>query len=256
MKSVHYTPPGILQPYVRSLAIHEVSDERTYRILPVTGLVIGFQYSGRLSHVDGQTEVALSSSGITGLQSQFRIFKNTAHTGTVLVYFKEAGATQFFRQPLHELFRQSISLENLVLSSEIRMLEEQLAEASSDMDRIALVSAFLIARLKPTPPDPLVAAALNIIHQNKGDIRMQELARQLHTSKSPLEKRFRQAVGTSPKKFSGIVRLDNIIKNYTPGVSLTAMGYAAGYFDQSHFIKEFKTFTGETPESYFSSDNK
>jgi methylphosphotriester-DNA--protein-cysteine methyltransferase len=75
---------------------------------------------------------------------------------------------------------------------------------------------------------------------------------QLHISQSALEKRFRQAVGASPKKFASIVRLKSVIKQYDGANSLTALGYEAGFYDQAHFIKEFKAFTGDTPEKFFS----
>ena len=82
---------------------------------------------------------------------------------------------------------------------------------------------------------------------------MIDLAKQLHISQSPLEKRFRKIVGTSPKKFSSIVRFKHTIQYYNPQSSLTELGYEAGFYDQAHFIKEFKKFTGENPESFFSS---
>jgi AraC-like DNA-binding protein len=66
-----------------------------------------------------------------------------------------------------------------------------------------------------------------------------------------LEKRFRQAVGTSPKKFASIVRFKHVIQRYDSGRSLTELAYEAGFYDQAHFIKEFKIFTGDTPEGFF-----
>ncbi|WP_259014147.1 helix-turn-helix domain-containing protein [Emticicia fluvialis] len=73
----------------------------------------------------------------------------------------------------------------------------------------------------------------------------------MFTSKSPLEKRFRKTVGASPKKFAGIVRFNALLKNHTDQKTLTELGLEAGYFDQAHFIHDFKAFKGETPEAYF-----
>jgi methylphosphotriester-DNA--protein-cysteine methyltransferase len=92
---------------------------------------------------------------------------------------------------------------------------------------------------------------LTLIHQNKGTIRITELMAQLHISQSPLEKRFRQAVGTSPKKYASIVRMKHALQQFDAATSLTALGYEAGFYDQAHFIKAFKTFTGDTPENFF-----
>jgi AraC-like DNA-binding protein len=251
MKLETYIPCDALKPFVRSLIISESTEEKTYTILPDTYLVIGFQYKGKLTYVDKDKEVLLSRSGITGLRDSFRIFKNSPGIGTVLVYFKEAGATTFFKEPLHELFRESLSLDNFMLRSELLLLEEQLCEATTDKKRIDVVEQFLISKITHTEPDKLVLTALSLIHKSKGNIRIKELMEQLHISQSPLEKRFRKAVGTSPKKFASIVRMKNLLQQYDPSNSLTDLGYEAGFYDQAHFIKTFKNFTGDTPENFF-----
>ena len=58
-------------------------------------------------------------------------------------------------------------------------------------------------------------------------------------------------MGASPKKFASIVRLKNLLQQYPNTGSLTELAYEAGFYDQAHFIKEFKAFTGDTPENYF-----
>jgi AraC-like DNA-binding protein len=228
-----------------------VAEDVTYKVLPDTGVVIGFQYKGRLFRINDGDAIALSTSGISGLVDHHRSFRNLPDTGTILVFFKEAGAAPFFRQPLHEIFRESVTLENFILRSELLCLEEQLIEAPTNPERIARLEKFLIGRMALGEPDKLVLAALALIHKSKGNIRIKDLAQQLHTSQSPLEKRFRAAVGASPKKFASIVRLKNLLQRYPKTGSLTELGYEAGFYDQAHFIKEFKAFTGDTPENYF-----
>jgi AraC-like DNA-binding protein len=251
MKLETFIPCEALKPFIKSFIVQEIPFETTYKVLPDTGLVIGFQYRGKLSRIDDNKTMPLSASGVSGLADHARTFQNSAYIGTILVCFKEAGAAPFFRQPLHELFRESVSLDNFMLHSELLCLEERLAEAHSDRARITIVEKFLVDRMKITEPDRLVLAALALIHQSRGNIRIADLAERLHISQSPLEKRFRKAVGASPKKFASIVRLKNVVSQYDPNNSLTALGYEAGFYDQAHFIKEFKTFTGDTPESFF-----
>lgn len=253
MKSETYIPCDQLKPFVKSFAIHESLDEKVYKVLPDTGLVIGFQYKGKLTYIQNQNETRLSASGVSGLADHFKVFKSSADIGTVLVFFKEAGALPFFKQPLHELFRESVSLDNFMLRSELLSFEDQLCEAKTNDKRIEVVEKFLISRIASTEPDQLILSALALIHKSKGTIRVTELMEQLHISQSPLEKRFRQAVGTSPKKFASIVRLKNALQQYAPGSSLTELGTDAGFYDQAHFIKEFKNFTGDTPEKFFNS---
>jgi methylphosphotriester-DNA--protein-cysteine methyltransferase len=100
----------------------------------------------------------------------------------------------------------------------------------------------------------MVASAISMIYKSKGNIRIKELLTELHVSQSVFEKRFRQVVGTSPKKFASIVRFKHTIHRYDPKRSLTDLGYEAGFYDQAHFIKEFRNFTGDSPEIFFNSE--
>jgi len=150
----------------------------------------------------------------------------------VLVYFTDTGATVFFKQPLHELFKESISLENFMLRSTLLIIEEQLNEAKTDKERIGVVEDFLISRMQRKQADNLVSTALAIIYKSKGTVRIKDLVTQLHISQSPLEKRFRQAVGTSPKKFASIVRLKHVIQSYNQQNSsaLTCLAYCWSFW--------------------------
>lgn len=246
-----YLPCERLKPYVRTFAISESATESTYKILPGTELVVGFQYRGKLSLVSPEKETQLDSAGLTGIHDQYRVFRNSADTGTVLVYFSEGAAAAFFKTPIHELFRESVSLDHFMLRSELLILEEQLCEAPTDLAKVSVVETFLLSRLKAEKADQLVMEALALIHRHQGNIRISELAVQLNISQSPLEKRFRKTVGTTPKKFASIVRFKHTIRQHDPQGSLTDLGYEAGFYDQAHFIREFRSFTGESPEAFF-----
>jgi len=242
-------PTAALRPYIRHLAISRSETPAQYMVLPDTALVIGFQWSGRLSHIDENSEQVLDTSGVTGLLDSYRVFQNSAETGTVLVVFTETGAAHFLDTPLHELFGQSMSLEHFFTPAKIRETRERLASAGSDPERLKVVERFLLDQLKERAADQLVAGALYHIHQSKGTIRIATLARLLHTSQSPLEKRFRSIVGASPKKFAGIVRAQHMLQALNSNDQRTA-DHLSAYYDQAHFIKDFKKFSSLTPEQY------
>lgn len=251
-----FIPRDILKPYIRLLAVSESTEETEYKVLPGTSLVMGFQYRGRLSTIENNTSIPLNTAGITGLQDKFRVFRNSRNIGTVLVFFNETGAAYFFKEPVNELFGESISLENFVNKSLLNEIEEKLSEAQTHQQRIDIIEQFLIARIQPIQADLLVQSAIHYIQSVKGNIRISELSKQLYTSKSPLEKRFRKIVGASPKKFASIVRFNALLKDYALEKKLTELGLEAGYFDQAHFIHDFKVFTGQTPDAYFNNKLK
>jgi AraC-like DNA-binding protein len=252
-----YQPCDLLRPYIRSFAVSESAEAGRYTVLPDTGLVMGLQYKGRLSHeeVPGNRQL-LSTAGITGLHDRHRIFASNGNTGSILVYFQPLGAAAFFRLPVHELFRMSLSLEDLFPRQQLRDLEERLAAEETDVRRIAHVEAFLCRNLCNPPGDGLVQAAVGRILQSHGLVSIGQMARDFHTSQSPLEKRFRRIVGTSPKKFAGIVQLRRVIDAHVPGQSLTGLAHQAGFYDQAHFIRAFRQFAGQTPAQYFGARGK
>lgn len=253
MGVVHYTPCDALKPYVARFTISETAAESVYKVLPETGLVMGFQFRGKLYQLANGKETELARAGVTGINDTYRFFKNSPAIGTVLVYFRDGGASVFFREPIHELFQSSLSMDTFLPRSELLRFEEQLCQAATREDKIKTVEQFLLSRMKVGTPDRIVVRALDLIYQSGGTIRIAELSQQLSISQSPLEKRFRKVVGTSPKKFASIVRFKSIIRNHHPAPSLTTLGYDTGFYDQSHFIKEFRKFTGATPEEYFRS---
>ena len=250
MKFDKYNPTERLKPYINCLVVSENADENTYKVFPSTGLVLGFQYKGYLNSVRDNTAIKLASSGITGISDHFKIFRNTAGTGTVLVYFSETAYTSFSSSPAHEIFNQSVSLEHLFDRYKISETEEKLATAATDRQRVHIVEQFLISQLKEIQSDKLIVEAVKLIHRSGGNIRIKELNEKLCISSSPFEKRFRKLVGTTPKKFASIVRFNAVLNTIDPARTLADICYENNFFDQAHFIKDFKRYTGDTPENF------
>ncbi|MFI5142217.1 MAG: AraC family transcriptional regulator, partial [Bacteroidia bacterium] len=72
-----FIPCDILKPFVKTIAISENEVASSYKVLPDTNIVMGFQYSGNLSYSKDNTKpIPLSSAGITGLIDTYRIFNN------------------------------------------------------------------------------------------------------------------------------------------------------------------------------------
>lgn len=243
-------PTDRLKPYIKHLVISENAVANSYKVFPSTGLVIGFQYRGQLSTVKNDIDANLSTAGITGISDSFNIFKNSADTGTILVYFTEVGFSHFTSNPANELFNRSISLENVFNKDKVSETEERLSFAQTDKQRVSIVEQFLLSQLRDIQNDKLIIEAIKLIYESKGTIKIKELAGKLFISQSPLEKRFRKLVGSTPKKFASIVRFNTALNNLNNAKSLTDICYEYNFFDQAHFIKDFKRYTSDTPENF------
>ena len=95
-----------------------------------------------------------------------------------------------------------------------------------------------------------IKEAVNEIIHSQGSTSIKKIVDVLAMSRDSFEKKFRKQVGTSPKKFSNIVRFRNLFENGYKYTTLTEMGLNAGYYDQSHFIKDFKVITGKNPSKF------
>ncbi len=253
MKIEKYIPADRLKPFIKTFMIIESENGTENRILPDTSIVLAFRFNGQITYRENNVKNNLPASLITGLMKSARLLNYSKETANLLVIFNECGAAAFFNEPIHELFGTSVSLESLIQRSNLSEIEEQLAEAKTNRQRISIVEQFLISELKETQSDMLVLNAAQKIKSANGDVKIRDLVEVLHISRDPFEKRFRRLVGTSPKQFASIVRLRNLIDNRSPAESLTDAAQAAGYFDQAHFIKDFKSFTGQTPQAFFKS---
>lgn len=250
MKFDKYFPTDKLKDYIKYYVVSENDMESKYKVFPSSGLVVGFQFKGQLATIKNNEESKLTSAGITGISDSYKVFKNSADIGTILVYFTEIGFTHFSSNPANELFNLSLSLDDIFEKSKVNEVEEKLATASTDHQRVKIVEQFLITQLKDIQTDKLIIEAVKLIYQSKETIRIKDLNEKLFISQSPFEKRFRKVVGTTAKKFASIVRFNSVLDNMNEAKSLMEICFENNFFDQAHFIKDFKQFTGDTPENF------
>lgn len=243
-------PVEPLAPYISHFIISEKANGEVYKVFPSTALVVGFQYEGELKTGPTGVETTLASAGISGIADHVKRFSNATNTGTILVYFTELGLAHFSSCPANELFNLQVPLEHVFDKQKVCHTEEKLAGAVTDQQRISVIEQFFLSQLKDVRHDKLIMEAVKLIHQTKGTIRIRELSQRLMISQSPLEKRFRKLVGTTPKKFASIVRFNSVMEQLNGTRSLMDICFENNFFDQAHFSKDFKVYTGESPETF------
>ncbi len=244
-------PSPRLAPFVARLAIVESEHEVSQVPLGDPGVALGIRYAGAAGWLDGERERRLPDCSITGVLPSARRIHTQARSGLVLAQFHPAGAAAFFRDSMDELTGRTRPLEDLLPRAEVARLADRIASQPTSARRAAVLDGFLLARLRPETLDPIVAAAAAALASSRGVVRIASLARQLGLSQDPLEKRFRRAIGTSPKHLASLLRLRHAIAMGQRGLSWTLAAHQAGYFDQSHFIREFRAYASDTPTRFF-----
>jgi AraC-like DNA-binding protein len=225
----------------------------TNRVLPNTSFALAFRLKGEISYIDNTDKTALPTATFSGLRKSVRLIDYAPRTAALIVLFKVTGVSAFFKQPLHELFEKSISLDVIFPQSEVLMIEERLAKTKGNQAKIGLIEYFLLSKLTSHHPDTLVSNAIAKIYSIRGNIRINELVNHLYIGQDAFEKRFRKVTGSTPKQFSSIVKMKTIIDQIPTSPSFLDIAFENGYYDQSHFNKDFKLFTGQTPTDFLRS---
>lgn len=152
-------------------------------------------------------------------------------------------------------FNNQVSNLSDMLGNSIKKLHEKLLETPETNSRIELIEDFLIKRLSDAGHKSFkidkVSHILSSINRNATESNISHIAFKHGITPRYLHKLIYRHTGLSPKSFNKINRfqysLRLIAKNIKP---LTSIAYDCGYFDQSHFIRDFKSFTSVTPSAY------
>jgi len=225
-----------------------------HRILPDGRMEIVVNLGAPIRRVrhDGATEFQPRCM-LVGQMDQHVTIQPAGRLDVVGVRFRPAGAFGFLRLPLHELRNQTVATAE-VLSDLTDELEEKLSEAASVRQRVFALESSLLAGSPQSPQrDLLLEEAVRRVLMNAGRITVDALAQEMRVSTRELERRFRKKIGLGPKSFCRIVRFQDAFRQH--GMAEDAWATVAlecGFYDQPHFIKEFKRITGETPPEFFS----
>lgn len=167
-------------------------------------------------------------------------------------------AKSFFGFPVTEL-NQSIWPVDEILSSDYYSVAEQVVNAFLIEESLELLNDFFMKKVSSfSIPDPAIKNICFDIIKNKGDKRLKEIFMGYNETEQTLRARFLKQVGLWPKDFLRISRflhavsLDNVIS--CKKKSLTDIALSAGYYDQAHFIRDFREITGMSPGQYFKSE--
>ncbi|MBA2781081.1 AraC family transcriptional regulator [Billgrantia kenyensis] len=171
------------------------------------------------------------------------------------VRFLPGMAFPFVSEPLTTLAGGDLTPGDALRRLELEALHERLGERPDLAGRIALLESYILERLQrhDAPQEPALTASLDWLKRHQGQASIATLVGELPFGQRHLERLFQHHVGLSPKRYARLLRVAHsreLIKQSRASVSLTDTALAAGYFDQAHFIHDFKAVTGLTPGGY------
>jgi AraC-like DNA-binding protein len=189
---------------------------------------------------------------VAGPHTKFFLLDTTQRQRLVGVHFKPGGAFPFVPPPLYELRNIEAPLDALwgVLARELR---ERLGEAASDEEQFAIVERVLLARAGDRlRHHPAVGYALREFTRVPHMRTVADVSQQVGLSQRRFIELFAEQTGLTPKMFCRVRRFQASIRraHKSAHIDWTTLALDCGYFDQAHFIHDFREFSGLTPSAW------
>ena len=134
-----------------------------------------------------------------------------------------------------------------------RRIRDDVASRESGDAMVAALAAALEAHAGTQEVSGPASGAVSIATRRKGLVQVSDLARELRVSSRQLERLFDERVGLPPKLFLRVVRFQEVLRGLRQETGATTWAQRAaehGFYDQAHFIRDFKTFVGESPAAW------
>jgi AraC-like DNA-binding protein len=182
------------------------------------------------------------------------VVHNPAEMGKILgISFQPWAIFSLLKIPCGELIDRKIDAVQLFGRS-IGVLYDRILREESVDKAISLIEEYFDGLY--TERDFIIEDISRKIIKSCGILKMDRLYSSYNVSGRRIEQRFLEAIGITPKYFSRLMKYRSALsrmRKSSCNINLTSIAYECGYYDQSHFIREFNVFAGVAPTKYLSS---
>jgi AraC-like DNA-binding protein len=240
---VKFAPGSQLAPYIQFFYYFHSIAQKQERILPLSYAEISISLSDQ-----GPKAYVLPP----GAGSYF-IIPQSLHQ-VIGICFQPWGIHKFLGIPTNQLENRKRAIQDVL--PPLQTAITQLLEGQTNVTTIVhLLRQFLISKIKPSP-HPFIADAIRFIHAHNGQAPLTDLYQRYGYSTRKLQLLFEESIGLSPKKYSRLKRFHYAVSQLPTAQGLTSLALDLGYYDQSHFIHEFKAFAGISPKNFLKESNQ
>jgi AraC-like DNA-binding protein len=181
----------------------------------------------------------------------------TGYVNSFAIRFYPYGFANFVTTPIKNLANKETPLEVLFGKMPAKELEQKVIQAKDTGERIQAVEDFLFVNLRnETTIDAIVKSTIDMLLSTKGSAQISTILKDDLSKRRQLERKFLKQIGISPKQLGKVIRLQTALKMLLnqKTETLTEIAYESEYYDQAHFIKDFKEFTGINPHAFLDDD--
>ncbi len=260
----HIEPHFLLKNYIEKMWFFESSGKMPVDdmklVVPNGNLKLTVSYqNGIVATVNGKTfaskEHDITLTGLIDVPVVLDVEEDVA-TETIGIEFNPQGAYRFFHFNLNDIQNQIYSLSDLLANTGKRLVEE-INNTTSAQQKINVLQQFLLKQLSLPQEDLIFEYCIEKITASKGRITIKELEKKTGYSSRWLNVKFNDKLGVSPKNFSSIIRFKYYYEGFINSNEklFSRNDFYEMYYDQSHFIKDFKRFTGLPPTKFQKQEN-
>ena len=249
-----FEPHEQLKSFIQCYWVIQAKKEVTHKIITDGGMGIVFNFgSSFLMPSLVKENIKEKRYILTGPELESFDLQLDKGIYAVGIRFNPGGAYPFLKNIAFQKLNYIIELNEQHFSNIQTLYETLKSSKQKDKIQIILDNYFLqLLNNMNVKPDYWIHNVINRMEKSNNTMNIEELADEFNLSTRHFKRRFKKEVGLSPKQFLRILRIKDARKlmNTQGYNSLTDVGYKCNYFDQSHFIRDFKFFVDETPKEY------
>lgn len=242
-----------------TLEVPEEENAEKQRIIPDGCLEMAFILGDDIKRfVSGDAFILQPRAMVLGQTIKPFYIQPTGYVNTFAISFFPYGFANFISEPIKNLVDKETPLDQLFDQGAAKALEQRIIQSADTQERIHVIEDFLFATLNEKATiDNIVARTVDVLLSTNGSASISTILENDVSKRRQLERQFQKQIGISPKQLGRVIRLQTALKILLneEGESLTSIAYESDYYDQSHFNKDFKEFTGINPSDFLDNPN-
>jgi AraC-like DNA-binding protein len=260
MNIQEFEPQAKLQSLVKcywTLEIPFMPEAEKQRVLPDGCIEMVFMLGDDVKRFISDEEFVLQPRAmIMGQISEPMFILPVGKVNSFAVRFFPYAFANFSLLPMNQLANKDTPLDQVIDKEIAEQLEKDIVQAGSTEERIRIVENFLLEKIEnPKIIDSIVKSTVDSLLAAQGSGSIKDLVKEDPAKRRQLERKFSKSIGISPKQLGKIFRLQASLQRVlNQDEQLTDVAYDSNFYDQSHFIKDFKEFTGTNPKDFYHND--